>query len=48
MLYVSEEHKLGNAKRVAGIEVFAPSPLLVDGKSFVNTPVWGSVAFRDS
>jgi hypothetical protein len=41
--YVSEEHNPENAKGVAGIEVFFPSPLLADGMCFVDTPGLGSI-----
>lgn len=41
--YVSEEHNPENAKGVAGVEVFVPSPLLVDGMCLVDTPGLGSV-----
>ncbi|HUL17185.1 MAG TPA: dynamin family protein [Terriglobales bacterium] len=41
--YVSEEHNPENAKGVAGVEVFVPSPLLTDGMCFVDTPGLGSV-----
>ncbi len=43
MEYVSEEHNPENAKGVAGVEVFVPSPLLADGMCFVDTPGLGSV-----
>lgn len=42
-LYVSEEHNQENAKGVAGVEVFAPSPLLSRGMCLVDTPGLGSV-----
>jgi len=41
--YVSEEKNPRNAKRIAGVEVFMPSPLLSDGMCFVDTPGLGSV-----
>jgi len=41
--YVSEEHNPENAKGVAGVEVFVPSPLLTDGMCLVDTPGLGSV-----
>jgi hypothetical protein len=41
--YVSEERNPENTKGVAGIEVFVPSPLLVDGMCFVDTPGLGSI-----
>lgn len=41
--YVSEEHNPENAKGVAGVEVFVPSPLLSTGMCFVDTPGLGSV-----
>lgn len=41
--YVSEEHNPENAKGVAGVEVFVPSPLLADGMCFVDTPGLGSI-----
>ncbi len=41
--YVSEEHNPENAKAVAGVEVFVPSPLLATGMCFVDTPGLGSV-----
>lgn len=41
--YVSEEHNPENTKRVAGVEVFVPSPLLADGMCLVDTPGLGSV-----
>ncbi len=43
MEYVSEEHNPENAKSVAGVEVFVPSPLLADGMCFVDTPGLGSI-----
>ena len=43
MQYVSEEHNPENAKGVAGVEVFVPSPLLADGMCFVDTPGLGSI-----
>ncbi|HTV54356.1 MAG TPA: dynamin family protein [Terriglobia bacterium] len=42
-LYASEEHNPENAKGVAGVEVFLPSPLLADGMCLVDTPGLGSV-----
>jgi len=41
--YVSEENNPENAKNVAGVEVFLPSPLLADGMCFVDTPGLGSI-----
>jgi GTPase Era involved in 16S rRNA processing len=41
--YVSEEHNPENAKQVAGVEVFVPSPLLADGMCLVDTPGLGSI-----
>jgi ribosome biogenesis GTPase A len=41
--YVSEEHNPENAKAVAGLEVFVPSPLLAAGLCLVDTPGLGSV-----
>jgi Dynamin family len=41
--YVSEEHNSENAKAVAGVEVFVPSPLLADGMCLVDTPGLGSI-----
>jgi Dynamin family len=41
--YVSEEQNPENAKSVAGVEVFLPSPLLADGMCFVDTPGLGSI-----
>ena len=41
--YVSEEHNPENAKRIEGVEVFAPSPLLATGMCLVDTPGLGSV-----
>ncbi|MGB7435290.1 MAG: dynamin family protein, partial [Candidatus Acidiferrum sp.] len=41
--YVSEEHNPENAKSVAGVEVFVPSPLLADGMCLVDTPGLGSI-----
>jgi predicted GTPase len=43
MQYVSEEHNPENAKGVAGVEVFVPSPLLADGMCLVDTPGLGSI-----
>ena len=43
MAFVSETENPGNAKNVAGIEVFAPSPLLASGMNLVDTPGIGSV-----
>jgi predicted GTPase len=43
MQYVSEEHNPENAKAVAGVEVFVPSPLLADGMCLVDTPGLGSI-----
>jgi Dynamin family len=41
--YVSEKLNPENKKNVAGVEVFSPSPLLVRGMCFVDTPGLGSV-----
>jgi len=41
--YVSEEKNPQNRKGVAGLEVFAPSPLLLKGMCFVYRPGLGSV-----
>ena len=41
--YVSETRNPENRKGVAGLEVFAPSPLLAEGMCFVDTPGLGSV-----
>jgi len=41
--YVSEEKNPENAKRVAGLEVFTPCPLLKTGMCLVDTPGLGSV-----
>jgi len=41
--YVSEENNPENAKRVAGVEVFLPSPLLAEGMCLVDTPGLGSI-----
>jgi GTP-binding protein EngB required for normal cell division len=41
--YVSEVRNPENSKGVAGLEVFAPSPLLGEGMCFVDTPGLGSV-----
>ena len=41
--YVSEEKNSENAKRVASLEIFAPSSLLATGMCFVDTPGLGSV-----
>jgi hypothetical protein len=41
--YVSEEKNPENAKHVAALEVFVPSPLLATGLCFVDTPGLGSV-----
>jgi len=41
--YVSEEQNPENAKGVAGVEVFVPSPLLADGMCLVDTPGLGSI-----
>ncbi len=41
--FVSEEGNPGNAKGVAGVEVFVPSPLLASGMCLVDTPGLGSV-----
>ncbi|HUY13736.1 MAG TPA: dynamin family protein [Terriglobia bacterium] len=42
-LYVSEEHNPENVKRIAGVEVFVPAPLLAEGMCLVDTPGLGSV-----
>jgi len=41
--YVSEENNPENAKKVGGVEVFLPSPLLATGMCFVDTPGLGSI-----
>ncbi len=41
--YVSEECNPENTKRIRGVEVFVPSPLLSAGMCFVDTPGLGSV-----
>jgi len=41
--YVSEEKNPQNAKHVAALEIFVPSPLLATGMCFVDTPGLGSV-----
>jgi len=41
--YVSEEHNPENTKKVGGVEVFVPSPLLATGMCLVDTPGLGSV-----
>jgi len=41
--YVSEEKNPENAKHVAALEIFVPSPLLAAGMCFVDTPGLGSV-----
>jgi len=41
--YVSEEKNPENAKRVAGLEVFIPCPLLKTGMCLVDTPGLGSI-----
>lgn len=41
--YVSEEKNPENTKHVAALEIFVPSPLLVMGMCFVDTPGLGSV-----
>ena len=41
--YVSEELNPENKKRVEGVEVFLPSPLLASGMCLVDTPGIGSV-----
>jgi GTP-binding protein EngB required for normal cell division len=41
--YVSEEKNPENAKHVAALEIFVPSPLLSTGMCFVDTPGLGSV-----
>jgi GTP-binding protein EngB required for normal cell division len=41
--YASEEKNPENAKHVAALEIFVPSPLLATGMCFVDTPGLGSV-----
>jgi hypothetical protein len=41
--FVAEEHNPQNRKRIAGVEVFVPSPLLAGGMCLVDTPGLGSV-----
>jgi hypothetical protein len=41
--YVSEDKNPENAKHVAALEIFVPSPLLATGMCFVDTPGLGSV-----
>ncbi|HLK11701.1 MAG TPA: dynamin family protein [Candidatus Binatia bacterium] len=41
--YVSEQENPENAKQVAAVEVFVPSPLLAGGMCLVDTPGLGSV-----
>ncbi len=41
--YVSEKLNPENKKNVAGVEVYSPSPLLIQGMCFVDTPGLGSV-----
>jgi GTP-binding protein EngB required for normal cell division len=41
--YVTEEKNPENAKHVAALEIFFPSPLLATGMCFVDTPGLGSV-----
>jgi GTP-binding protein EngB required for normal cell division len=41
--YVSEENNPSNTKKVVGVEVFHPSPLLVEGMCLIDTPGLGSV-----
>ena len=41
--FVSEELNPENSKRVEGVEVYLPSPLLVNGMCLVDTPGIGSV-----
>lgn len=41
--YVSEEQNPQNQKRIDGVELFSPSPLLAAGMCFVDTPGIGSV-----
>jgi predicted GTPase len=41
--YVSEEKNPENAKHIAALEIFVPSPLLATGMCFVDTPGLGSV-----
>ena len=46
--YVSQEHNPENAKGVAGVEVFVPSPLLASGMCLLDTPGLGSVFARNT
>jgi GTPase Era involved in 16S rRNA processing len=41
--YVSEQQNPENVRRVAGLEIFVPSPLLESGMCLVDTPGLGSV-----
>ncbi|MFZ0287425.1 MAG: dynamin family protein [Terriglobales bacterium] len=41
--YVSEARNPENSKGVAGLEIFVPSPLLIEGMCLVDTPGLGSV-----
>jgi hypothetical protein len=41
--YVSADSNPENAKQVAGLEIFVPSPLVATGMCFVDTPGLGSV-----
>ena len=41
--YVSEDKNSENRKRVSGVEIFVPSPLLKGGMCLVDTPGLGSV-----
>jgi GTP-binding protein EngB required for normal cell division len=41
--YVAEDHNPENVKKVTGVEVFVPAPLLASGMCFVDTPGLGSV-----
>ncbi|HUI40538.1 MAG TPA: dynamin family protein [Terriglobia bacterium] len=47
-LYVSEERNPRNNQGVVGLEVFAPSPLLLSGLCLVDTPGLGSVFSENS
>lgn len=41
--YIAEEQNPANAKQVAAVEIFWPSPVLADGLCLVDTPGIGSV-----
>jgi len=47
-LYVAEDHNPQNTRRVTGLEVFAPCPLLESGLCLVDTPGLGSVFAENS